>query len=948
MFSTRHVVMGAAALVAAAACVRSASAQLVVGTDALSGAEITLIDLSGQSAPRTLVTGHRVSGLTADDAGQTLYWVTLNSPRTLWKAAYAPSGMLTPVQVGVLPSTMSSGVSSLAWDSAENKLIGFDSLGQIWELDTTVQATINSTLLWTWPNNVDSLYGAAFDPQSNSFYGAAAISTNFTSSGPRAIRHLQKPLTGPTISNTAEYFQNEFLRFNGLALGNGRAYLVNGGALFFTPVSVSDIAYNLTTNTYEAMPQTGIPAAEAVWAPGLLTPPAGTNLVVSAGAPEKCAVPAGGTLVYSVHIDNFGADASGPVTLTVDLSPGGGASFAGSSPAPSSSTPTQLTFNLPSIPGYGPSAYADVQIQLNALTPDADVSISATATAAADINTSNNSASAGTHIRPVAPTTASIKGILSTKAALANSVIPGGGGLLFQDFEDPIASTNGGWWTVSGSYNTDGKPIALRSQTGGSPQSIVWSDSPTLPGPAMPGGVRLQNIDSSNVRINNSGTILFSGDDTGSALTDKVVVTTSDGVNFNILARERSPIPTQPGKNYGNTALAQALLDNGKAAYWFNSSPGGERSLYTDNGNTLFVKPGVTMPSGASVPLSASNAPGNVSFSADGTHSIYSAYLSTGFESSDIVVVADGTVILKGATTPLPGADRVFQGDGLSPSETRPLRIRMGADGVWMLNDASAIDRDVVIRGFGTTMAQVFKTGDPIFEGSSEVWSDLQNPVASDFNPANTFFTYQPSGDGHFVIGGYIESSDLWTDTALVLDNLTVIARENDPVDLDGNGLFDDGAYIRSFVRIFGFGTNTGRVAFLNDHSILVSVSLRAEEDALCRTNNFPDESAIVRIPLPPTGACCVAGVCQMVKSMADCATLGGSYKGDYSACGLPGQASTCCPADFNHVNGVTVQDIFDFLTAWLAGSPSADFNHVNGVTVQDIFDFLTAWLAGC
>ncbi len=54
------------------------------------------------------------------------------------------------------------------------------------------------------------------------------------------------------------------------------------------------------------------------------------------------------------------------------------------------------------------------------------------------------------------------------------------------------------------------------------------------------------------------------------------------------------------------------------------------------------------------------------------------------------------------------------------------------------------------------------------------------------------------------------------------------------------------------------------------------------------------------------------------------------------------------CTADFNGVNGVTVQDIFDFLTAWLAGNPSADFNHVNGVTVQDIFDFLTAWLAGC
>ncbi len=56
----------------------------------------------------------------------------------------------------------------------------------------------------------------------------------------------------------------------------------------------------------------------------------------------------------------------------------------------------------------------------------------------------------------------------------------------------------------------------------------------------------------------------------------------------------------------------------------------------------------------------------------------------------------------------------------------------------------------------------------------------------------------------------------------------------------------------------------------------------------------------------------------------------------------------SACAADFNGVNGVTVQDIFDFLTAWLAGDAAADFNHANGVTVQDIFDFLTAWLAGC
>jgi hypothetical protein len=54
------------------------------------------------------------------------------------------------------------------------------------------------------------------------------------------------------------------------------------------------------------------------------------------------------------------------------------------------------------------------------------------------------------------------------------------------------------------------------------------------------------------------------------------------------------------------------------------------------------------------------------------------------------------------------------------------------------------------------------------------------------------------------------------------------------------------------------------------------------------------------------------------------------------------------CAADFNCTNALTVQDVFDFLTAWFNGTPSADYNGVAGITVQDIFDFLTDWFFGC
>jgi glycerophosphoryl diester phosphodiesterase len=54
------------------------------------------------------------------------------------------------------------------------------------------------------------------------------------------------------------------------------------------------------------------------------------------------------------------------------------------------------------------------------------------------------------------------------------------------------------------------------------------------------------------------------------------------------------------------------------------------------------------------------------------------------------------------------------------------------------------------------------------------------------------------------------------------------------------------------------------------------------------------------------------------------------------------------CDAEFDGVPGLTVQDIFAFLSAWFAGEPRADIDTVGGLTVQDIFRFLAAWFEGC
>ena len=54
------------------------------------------------------------------------------------------------------------------------------------------------------------------------------------------------------------------------------------------------------------------------------------------------------------------------------------------------------------------------------------------------------------------------------------------------------------------------------------------------------------------------------------------------------------------------------------------------------------------------------------------------------------------------------------------------------------------------------------------------------------------------------------------------------------------------------------------------------------------------------------------------------------------------------CIADFDGDGIRAVPDIFAFLSAWFAQSPTADIDATPGVAVPDIFAFLSLWFAGC
>ncbi len=99
---------------------------------------------------------------------------------------------------------------------------------------------------------------------------------------------------------------------------------------------------------------------------------------------------------------------------------------------------------------------------------------------------------------------------------------------------------------------------------------------------------------------------------------------------------------------------------------------------------------------------------------------------------------------------------------------------------------------------------------------------------------------------------------------------------------------------------------------------------------------------------LEPSGACCRGATCEAVLQSA-CTGANTSFSGGGTVCNAFGGDNTapCCLADYNHIGGVTVQDIFDFLGGYFSQSPHADING-GGVSVQDIFDYLSVYFAAC
>ena len=117
-------------------------------------------------------------------------------------------------------------------------------------------------------------------------------------------------------------------------------------------------------------------------------------------------------------------------------------------------------------------------------------------------------------------------------------------------------------------------------------------------------------------------------------------------------------------------------------------------------------------------------------------------------------------------------------------------------------------------------------------------------------------------------------------------------------------------------------------------------------------TSSFNGLDIAISGPAVTTGVCCNGSTCAIGATAASCTGANHAFLSSSASCNASGNRKTpCCEADFNHVGGITVQDIFDFLSAWFAKNPNANItsNGAGAPTVQSIFDFLSAWFAkGC
>ena len=478
-------------------------------------------------------------------------------------------------------------------------------------------------------------------------------------------------------------------------------------------------------------------------------------------------------------------------------------------------------------------------------------------------------------------------GLFSNIAGSPTANVPGNPGLTFEP--NPTSSTQldrifaspGGRWAIIAEV-TDGV-ISEESLIVGDGASLELLVRGGVPSPWNAGEAPILFND--RIGINDAGSVAFVVNTDGPIGADEIVVS-FDGLGYTVEAREGEPIGLGP-ELYGLNMHSATVLADGRVGFVAESITFSafDAAFYLD-GTQLIA-------AGEPIPNAADNYD---NFDDDFTIFTNSGGFITQGDSdaaaNDDFVIRDGVVVLREGEV-IPGSSFV------DPIDTFGIVAIAGSSGGdWMArgnNDVTEQDW-IVVNG-----AVVVQDGDEVpGSGGTEFFSSATF--------SDTFFTMAINNNGDYLYGGTTDAFDLGANAVVVHSTAGVIAREGDPIDLDGNGQFDDDAFFDVFGNEDAALTDDGE-AFL---------VVRA------RTGGGSSLGQVLVWFQIPSVAC---------------------SPGDISSPANPGEPDGL----------LSGADFFEFLVRFQSGDLSVDFSSPSApgqgdglLSGADFFEFLNLFAAGC
>ena len=344
---------------------------------------------------------------------------------------------------------------------------------------------------------------------------------------------------------------------------------------------------------------------------------------------------------------------------------------------------------------------------------------------------------------------------------------------------------------------------ALRASTdqGTTLNEIIIADGLVIAqeGTLIPGlGADTYGIFDTQLAVSEVPSVLFANNSNGATTSDELILSWTVGGTV-VVAQEGLPTNFDPLLNYGTLLDSVAVTGTGIMGFSADSVTGASVTTTTNDfvelGGAVLAQVGVTVPldqAGAGSAAWENFDFGRFVVSANGLH--YALQGDLVGTTNDDVLVVDGRVVL--------------QEGGLLPGFLSPINsvlisgINMGPTGSWIAR-GSNLDADdwVVLNG-----QVVARRGAPITAGTTELWDDASFGAL--------YFAHHVDSFGNYVIGGVTDAAAT-SNGVMVYNGNQVVARENDAIDIDGNGLFDDDAFFNTFGNDDLHLSDTGILSFM-------------------------------------------------------------------------------------------------------------------------------------